>query len=497
MKTAYCSVCHSFLPNGKQDIDRHQKTEKHDKGMKLFEKSESGKQAMKEFLGQDMTRKVCEAELRLVTMIAEENLPFSLSDPLVAVMKKSFTQDPVLAKVQLGRQKCGNMIRGMHTVYLKKTPSSLLIVLCFTGFGSYLGNTLKSRVEGKHLGLIMDETTDLSVKSQLAVIIQYFNTEDNCQQQELLDIINCSEKSAESLTNAVIGLLTQYGIKKELVVGFCADTTNSMFGVNHSVSTLLRNEIPDILCVKCSCHSIHLCSHYASLNLPKSVEDVVRGVCTHFSRSPKRRESFEKFQKLVECEQHVFLRLGQTRWLTMQYAVDRVLEQYDALSDYFKTVCKEDPTVTHDVILTALEDPITRIYLEFLSYALKMFNDFNTNFQSEVPLLHCLKGEVETLIRNFANNYMESTYVDIIDPLDLDPLNLEMYLPLHEVYLGMTAKIIYRTINCYFYNSIIYFQESMLQNPLVYSRHKQGCPFQTFQPHLRRLISMKLLYPLL
>ena len=98
MKTAYCSVCHSFLPNGKQDIDRHQKTEKHDKGMKLFEKSESGKQAMKEFLGQDMTRKVCEAELRLVTMIAEENLPFCLSDPLVAVMNKSFYSRPRFSK---------------------------------------------------------------------------------------------------------------------------------------------------------------------------------------------------------------------------------------------------------------------------------------------------------------------------------------------------------------------------------------------------------------
>ncbi len=221
----------------------------------------------------------------------------------------------------------------------------------------------------------MDETTDLSVKSQLAVIIQYFSTENNRQQQELLDIINCSDKSAEALTKAVVGLLTQYGIKKELVVGFCADTTNSMFGVHHSVSTLLKNEIPQIFCVKCSCHSIHL---------PKTIEDVVRGICTHFSRSPKRREIFEKFQQLVECKQHVFVRLGQTRWLTMQYAVDRVLEQYEALIQYFNELCVQDPTVNHDVILTALEDPITRIYLEFLSYALQIFNDFNTNFQSDM-----------------------------------------------------------------------------------------------------------------
>ncbi len=34
---------------------------------------------------------------------------------------------------------------------------------------------------------------------------------------------------------------------------------------------------------------------WASLELPKICEDVVRGTCTHFSRSPKRRESFKRF----------------------------------------------------------------------------------------------------------------------------------------------------------------------------------------------------------
>lgn len=62
----------------------------------------------------------------------------------------------------------------------------------------------------------MDETTDLSVKSQLAVFIQYFDICENLLQQELLDIINCSEKSAEALKNAVIGLLTKYDTKKDI-----------------------------------------------------------------------------------------------------------------------------------------------------------------------------------------------------------------------------------------------------------------------------------------
>lgn len=239
------------------------------------------------------------------------------------------------------------------------------------GVGSYLGQTSKNRLEGKHLGIVMDETTDLSVQSQLGVILQYFDEEEFRQKHELLDLTSCREKSAEGLTKAVTDLIEKYGIEKEMIVGFCADTTNSMFGAHHSVSKLLKDEIPQILCVKCSCHLIHLCSHYASLHLPKTIEDVVRGICTHFSRSPKRREVYEKFQLLMECEDHVFVSPGQTRWLTMEYAVSRVLEQYDALVEYFIELCKTDPTINHDVILSALEDPITKIYLEFLKYALK------------------------------------------------------------------------------------------------------------------------------
>lgn len=80
--------------------------------MENYEKSLKEKEAMKKYL--DPAQKVCESELRLCTMIAEENLPFSFSDSLIAVLKKSF-QDPVLDKVTLGRQKCGNMIRGMQS----------------------------------------------------------------------------------------------------------------------------------------------------------------------------------------------------------------------------------------------------------------------------------------------------------------------------------------------------------------------------------------------
>ncbi|KAI9552177.1 hypothetical protein GHT06_022514 [Daphnia sinensis] len=416
MNTAYCTVCNTYMQNWKQQLERHCKTPKHKAAFEENVLSSKQKKLMEGFTGQSLDRKVVESEVRLCTLIGEQNLTFSFVDPLVPTVHQNYCSIT---------KKFFNCIINYFSIH--------------PGVGSYLGQTLKERVKGKHLGVVIDETTDLSVQSQLGVVLQYFDIDEFCQSQELLDLTNCHDKTAEGLAKAITDLLKEHEIDKEMVVGFCADTTNSMFGSRHSVSKLLTDEIPHILCVKCSCHSIHLCSHYASLKLPKTIEDVVRGICTHFSRSPKTRELYAKFQRLMDCEDHVFVSPGQTRWLTMEYAVNRVLEQYEALNEYFFELCKTDPTVNHDVMVTALEDPVTKIYLEFLQYALKLFNDFNTLLQSEMPLLHTVKQEVQDLIRNCANNFIEGNYVDDIDPLILDPFKTEMYLPLHEVYLGKIA----------------------------------------------------------
>lgn len=111
MKTAYCVACHSFETNGKIDLERHAKRPKHLEAIKKLKESKNETLLMRGFLSKSMDRKVAEGELRICTFIAENNLPFCLVDSLVPVLKKTFTDDAVLSKIQLGKQKCGNMIR--------------------------------------------------------------------------------------------------------------------------------------------------------------------------------------------------------------------------------------------------------------------------------------------------------------------------------------------------------------------------------------------------
>ena len=142
-----------------------------------------------------------------------------------------------------------------------------------------------------------------------------------------IELIECSDTSANGIVSTLCSCFENLGLILENIVGLSADTCNVMFGIHHSVSTLLLTKIPGLFMIKCSCHSIHECSEYASAHIPKIIEDVVRGICSQFSRSPIRRNTYKQFQALVECENHMPISPGQTRWLTMEYAVRRVVEQ--------------------------------------------------------------------------------------------------------------------------------------------------------------------------
>ena len=146
-------------------------------------------------------------------------------------------------------------------------------------------------------------------------------------------------------------------------------------------------------------------------------------ISAHFSCSSKRQEEFEDFQEFTNTKYHRILQPGQTRWLSLHRCVDRLLEQFNALKLYFTSVVSDDTTQTNQTIFTALEDPFTKPYLEFLKYALNHFNKMNALFQSERPLLYALEECMGKLILTFARHYLTDDFVNKFTnfPFELDP----------------------------------------------------------------------------
>lgn len=157
--------------------------------------------------------------------------------------------------------------------------------------------------------------------------------------------------------------------------------------------------------MKCICHSFNLCANYACKKLPRWVEDLARDVHNYIAGSPKRTDFYQEFQKFTKTAVHKILHPVQTRWLSLESVVLRLLEQYNALKLYFVDALVNDRLLAAETILQKLNDPLSKPFLQFLKFILPIFNNLNREMQSTSPQIYHLRtkivGVYKTILKCF------------------------------------------------------------------------------------------------
>jgi hypothetical protein len=146
----YCKLCKCSLSCARTTLKRHMENKKHKDLCKLKEQVSAPITTM---LG---TRaNPARIEIKLCSLIAEKNLPISLVEELVPLLRDLFPSDPALREVKLGKQKSTNIVRQV--------------------LGFHAMKECVSKLRQNPFSLIIDETTDKSTTSQLAILRVYFN----------------------------------------------------------------------------------------------------------------------------------------------------------------------------------------------------------------------------------------------------------------------------------------------------------------------------------
>ena len=265
------------------------------------------------------------------------------------------------------------------SVKCKRTKMKSIIA---NAMAPHFHSTLVSSLKRGYFSLIIDETTDISTKKELALVVRQYSKEEKIVKCCLYELLEIANGSANALFEAICQAFEKDEIPLTNVIGFAADTTNVMFGQNNSVVSRLKQAIPNIFVLRCICHSAHLCASHACEKLPRTAEDIIHDIYNYFSHSAKRQADFKKFQHFAEVEPHRILRPCQTRWLSVHSCVQRLIEQWDALIQYFETVVATDHLIASQRILSQMQNPIWILYLHFLNFALPKFTNLNLMFQS-------------------------------------------------------------------------------------------------------------------
>lgn len=136
------------------------------------------------------------------------------------------------------------------------------------------------------------------------------------------------------------------------------------------------------------CHTSAIIANKACMCLPRAPEDLLRQVYTYLSGSSKRCAQLEEMQEYFNYKKKKILRVADTRWLSLHKCVERILENWEVLKDYFRVAVVDDKLKSAKTILKELENLCTKAYLTFLKFTLNYFNSMNAIFQSNKPLIH-------------------------------------------------------------------------------------------------------------
>lgn len=115
--------------------------------------------------------------------------------------------------------------------------------------------------------------------------------------------------------------------------------------------------------------------------------------------------------------------------------VKRLLNQYNALKLYFIDQVANNITQA-DIILEKLNKEENKLYLEFLSHALPIFNDLNKLMQSESPKIHILYKEVTKALKTILDFYIQDEIIRSTSIDTLDFKNPRNFLQLDEMYFS-------------------------------------------------------------
>ena len=308
-----CRYCHCVLKAKLQDLKNHVKTKKYVSALStrnitpvssIFKCSKSSESAKIE--GSLAMFLCCHCAIRNC-------------DHLVDLLKNNVCNNKAIDEVKMHRTKCTNIIKN---------------VLC-----PHFEEDLRCDVGSNKFSLLLDESNDISVIKMLGVTIIYFSDKTGRVVSTYLGLVHLEKCDAESIVIALKELLSLKKLNLKNLSAIGTDNASVMIGINNGVHAKLKEEVPSLILIRCTCHYLQLAVSHASAEcLPRNLEFLIAESHNWFSHSSIRQQQYCNLYKAINDGQTP-LKIpakGQTRWLSIQVAVERIVNQWTELKLHFQ-----------------------------------------------------------------------------------------------------------------------------------------------------------------
>ncbi|KAL7299731.1 hypothetical protein TKK_0007481 [Trichogramma kaykai] len=371
------------------------------------------------FLG-NIEKKAVRAELKFTAYVASQNLPKRAIDTLIPMVKNVITDSEIIKNVHLDRCRVGEIMNRILAPAHIKNLSEIL--------------------KNNKFSIIVDESTDVSTTHSMCIVVRYVDNEQQKINETLWDLVEIYTAPNEvASADRLKELIVKSFESKDVSI---TDTCNLMMGEHNSVSSKLKQDISYILINKCNCHIQHLSAKYAYDCLPNNILNLLSSITNYINGSLKRLKYWTFLQEGSKVDALRPINPCFTRWLTVCHCVTYLLSRWTALTKFFKEQSddKRNP-ISATEIHELLCQPQTKIYYEFLEFALTKFNITNVLLQSVAPISTKSHNRMILLLIEILHCFINKNYINshIDDLSKIDPQNEKEWLHLNALDIGKFA----------------------------------------------------------
>ena len=385
---AYCTVCNidfSVAGGGVHQVKRHCESGRHSTNMKksscqatIQETLSSAKKS------ESLKDQVTCAELYFARFVVEHNLPFAIADHFNCLCSVMFPDSKVASEFSCARTKTTALVTHALAPEVNEPVLKACRIQPFT--------------------ILCDGGNDNSEKKYFGIIVRFWDNLQDKVVTRFLDAPVVNIATGETLFRALDNALQTRAIPWTNVIGFASDSASVMVGKRNSVLSRVIQKQSDVFSLGCVCHLAALCAAAALKKLPVSIDNLLIDVYYHFS---KRCEEFKIILKDFDgIAPARVLKHCSTRWLSLDRAVNRLLQLWPALYSYFNREIDHNDKDRVKRVEKALGNLSTQLLCHFVSFALKPLNRFNTAFQTSASKIGTLQKDVRDLLRAFLSNFI-------------------------------------------------------------------------------------------
>lgn len=173
--------------------------------------------------------------------------------------------------------------------------------------------------------------------------------------------------------NAVKSELCRNNLALKNLLAIGTDNASVMIGVNNGEYKKLKSEIPSLILIKCTCHSLQLAISLSCIIRKSALK--FRFPHKWFSFSATRQVAYSNlYQAINDDKKPLKISMNcKTRWLSMETAVERIISQWIELKTHFQVTRTREKCYTSEVLCDMYCDETTLHFCYFYTQYYKRY----------------------------------------------------------------------------------------------------------------------------